>query len=107
MGIALLRMMPNRPLLSVAGYSFLFAISSPIGIAIGIAIDSTTQGSTADWIYAIAMGFAAGVFIYVAINHLVLKGYVPDRKVAADRPVFKVIAFILGCGIMFVAMTWD
>lgn len=107
MGIALLRMMPNRPLLSCVAYAFAFAISSPIGVAIGIAIDSTTQGETADWIYAISMGLAAGVFIYVAINHLVAKGYVPERKVKLDRPVFKYIAFTLGCGVMFVAMIWD
>ncbi|CAM6093732.1 unnamed protein product [Calypogeia fissa] len=107
MGIALLRMVPDRPLLSVSGYSFAFAISSPVGVAIGLAIDSTTEGSTADWIYAISMGFAAGVFIYVAINHLIAKGYVPESKVALDRPGFKYIAFVLGCGVMFVAMIWD
>ncbi len=42
----------------------------PIGIAIGIIIDSTT----ADWIYAISMGIATGVFVYVAVNHLIAKG---------------------------------
>ncbi|KAB1203835.1 Zinc transporter 11 [Morella rubra] len=36
MGIALLRMIPNRPLLSCAAYAFAFAISSPVGVAIGI-----------------------------------------------------------------------
>lgn len=107
MGIALLRMMPNRPLLSCVAYAFAFAISSPIGVAIGIAIDSTTEGPTADWIYAISMGLAAGIFIYVAINHLVVKGYVPVGKVELDRPVFKYIAFTLGCGVLFVAMIWD
>ncbi|KAL2610921.1 hypothetical protein R1flu_022613 [Riccia fluitans] len=56
MGIALLRILPNRPLLSCASYAFAFAISSPIGVAIGIVIDSTSQGRTADWIYAISMG---------------------------------------------------
>ncbi|CAK9153041.1 unnamed protein product [Ilex paraguariensis] len=62
MGIALLRMMPKRPFLSTASYSFAFAISSPVGVGIGIAIDSTTQGRTADWINAISMGHAYGVF---------------------------------------------
>lgn len=107
MGIALLRMMPNRPLLNVASYAFAFAISSPVGVAIGIAIDSTTQGRTADWIYAISMGIASGIFIYVAINHLVAKGYVTVSKVALDRPLFKCIAFVLGCGVIFVVMIWD
>ncbi|KAL0353518.1 UNVERIFIED_CONTAM: Zinc transporter 2 [Sesamum angustifolium] len=73
MGIALLRMIPDRPLLSCAAYAFAFAISSPAGIAIGIVIDATTQGSVADWIFAISMGLACGVFIYVSINHLLSK----------------------------------
>ncbi|KAL0306264.1 UNVERIFIED_CONTAM: Zinc transporter 2 [Sesamum radiatum] len=60
MGIALLRMIPDRPLLSCAAYAFAFAISSPAGIAIGIVIDATTQGSVADWIFAISMGLACG-----------------------------------------------
>lgn len=63
MGIALLRMLPKRPLLMTAAYSMAFAISSPIGVGIGIAIDATTQGKVADWIYAISMGIACGVFM--------------------------------------------
>ncbi|KAF3971100.1 hypothetical protein CMV_005265 [Castanea mollissima] len=51
MGIALLRMIPNRPFLSCAAYAFAFAISSPIGVTIGIIIDATTQGAVADWIF--------------------------------------------------------
>ena len=51
MGIALLRMIPNRPFLSCAAYAFAFAISSPIGVAIGIIIYATTQGAVADWIF--------------------------------------------------------
>nr|POF23036.1 zinc transporter 2 [Quercus suber] len=63
MGIALLKMLPKRPFLSNAAYSFNFAISSPVGVGIGIAIDATTQGQTANWIYAISMGIACGVFV--------------------------------------------
>ena len=36
MGIALLRMIPDRPFVSCVAYAFAFAISSPIGVAIGI-----------------------------------------------------------------------
>ncbi|TQD71252.1 hypothetical protein C1H46_043196 [Malus baccata] len=53
MGIALLRMLPKRAFLVTAAYSFAFAVSSPIGVGIGIAINATTQGHVADWIYAI------------------------------------------------------
>nr|GLL22520.1 zinc transporter 11-like [Ipomoea trifida] len=107
MGIALLRMIPNRPLLSCVAYSFAFAISSPVGVAIGIIIDATTQGAVADWIYAISMGIACGVFIYVSINHLLSKGYKPQKTVGVDKPHFKFMAVLLGIGVIAVVMIWD
>lgn len=107
MGIALLRMLPDRPLLSTVAYSFAFAISSPIGVAIGIVIDATTQGTVADWIYAISMGVATGIFIYVSINHLLAKGYIPQKIVSADTPFYKLLAVTLGIGVIAVVMTWD
>ncbi|CAI9088240.1 OLC1v1022520C1 [Oldenlandia corymbosa var. corymbosa] len=107
MGIALLRMIPNRPLLSCAAYAFAFAISSPIGVAIGIIIDATTQGTVADWIYAISMGLACGVFIYVSINHLLSKGYNPQKLSAVDKPHFKFLAVLLGIAVIAVVMIWD
>ncbi|KAJ7526315.1 hypothetical protein O6H91_16G001700 [Diphasiastrum complanatum] len=107
MGIALLRILPNRPLLSCASYSFSFAISTPIGIAIGIVIDSTSQGAVADWIYAISMGIACGVFIYVAINHLLAKGYIPPCQTAVDTPFFKFMAVTLGAAVISVVLIWD
>ncbi|KAG6592088.1 Zinc transporter 11, partial [Cucurbita argyrosperma subsp. sororia] len=107
MGIALLRMIPNRPLLSSAAYSFAFAISSPIGIAIGLIIDATTEGAVADWIFAISMGLACGVFIYVSINHLLSKGYTAKDSVVVDNPNHKFVAVLLGIGIIAVVMIWD
>ncbi|KAE8125398.1 hypothetical protein FH972_020210 [Carpinus fangiana] len=107
MGIALLRMMPNRPLLSCVAYAFAFAISSPIGVAIGIIIDATTQGAVADWIFAISMGIACGVFIYVSINHLLSKGYIPQKAIAVDTPYYKLLAVSLGIGVIAVVMIWD
>lgn len=108
MGIALLRMIPDRPLLSTVSYAFAFAISSPIGVAIGIIIDATTQGAVADWIYAISMGLACGVFVYVSINHLLSKGYNPQNtKVSADQPHYKFLAVLLGIAVIAVVMIWD
>ncbi|GER32852.1 zinc transporter [Striga asiatica] len=98
MGIALLRMIPDRPLLSCVAYAFAFAISSPVGVAIGIIIDATTQGPIADWIYAVSMGVACGVFIYVSINHLLSKGYKPEKEVSLDTPGFRFMAVLLGVG---------
>ena len=107
MGIALLRMIPNRPFLSCAAYAFAFAISSPIGVAIGIIIDATTQGAVADWIFAISMGIACGVFIYVSINHLLAKGYRPQKTVTVDTPHHRLLAVLLGIGVIAIVMIWD
>ncbi|KAH7550012.1 hypothetical protein JRO89_XS13G0119300 [Xanthoceras sorbifolium] len=107
MGIALLKMIPKRPFLLTVGYSFAFAISSPIGVGIGITIDATTQGRVADWTYAISMGIACGVFIYVAINHLIAKGFKPQTKCYFDTPFFKFLAVLAGVGVIAVVMIWD
>ncbi|XP_006645396.1 zinc transporter 1 [Oryza brachyantha] len=107
MGIALLRMIPKRPFLMTVVYSLAFAVSSPVGVGIGIAIDATAQGRAADWTYAISMGLATGVFIYVAINHLIAKGYRTHRPTAADKPSFKFLAVLLGVAVMAVVMIWD
>ncbi|PPD94060.1 hypothetical protein GOBAR_DD08925 [Gossypium barbadense] len=107
MGIALLRMIPDRPLLSCIAYAFAFAISSPVGVAIGIVIDATTQGAVADWIFAISMGLACGVFIYVSINHLLAKGYAPQKTVSVNRPHHKFLSVLLGVGVIAVVMIWD
>ncbi|KAG8658364.1 zinc transporter 11 [Manihot esculenta] len=107
MGIALLRMIPDRPFLSCVAYAFAFAISSPVGVAIGIVIDATTQGPVADWIYAISMGLACGVFIYVAINHLLAKGYRPQQAASVDTPHHKFLAVLLGVAVIAVVMIWD
>ncbi|XBI81937.1 hypothetical protein VPH35_090740 [Triticum aestivum] len=107
MGISLLPMLPNRPLLSCFGYAFAFAVSSPIGVGVGILIDATTEGRVADWIYAISMGLATGIFVYVSINHLLAKGYKPQRPVAADTPLGRWLAVVLGVGVIAVVMIWD
>ncbi|XP_014497428.1 zinc transporter 11 [Vigna radiata var. radiata] len=107
MGIALLRMLPKRPLVTTAAYSFAFAISSPIGVGIGIAINATTQGRTADWMFAITMGIACGVFIYVAINHLISKGFKPQKPTRFDTPWFRFLAVLSGVAVIAVVMIWD
>jgi zinc transporter 1/2/3 len=53
------------------------------------------------------MGLACGVFIYVAINHLLAKGYIPPHPVAADRPFLKFLAVLLGAALIAIVMIWD
>ncbi|PON37599.1 Zinc/iron permease [Trema orientale] len=107
MGIALLRMVPNRPLLSCAAYAFVFAITSPVGVGIGIIIEAKTHGRVADWMYAVSMGLATGVFISVSINHLIAKGYTPQKSVNVNKPYLKFLAVLLGTGVISVVMIWD
>ncbi|KAH1033023.1 hypothetical protein J1N35_045197 [Gossypium stocksii] len=107
MGIALFRMIPDRPFLSCIAYVFAFAISSPAGVAIGIILDATTEGVMADWIFAISMGLACGVFIYVSINHLLSIGYTPHKTVSVDKPHYMFLAVLLGVGVIAVVMVWD
>ena len=102
-----LQMIPYRPLLSSIAYAFAFAISSPVGVAIGIITDATTQVVVADWIFAISMGLACGVFIYVSINHLLSKGYTPQKTVSVDTPYHKLLAVLLGVVVIAVVMIWD
>ncbi|KAM3355310.1 hypothetical protein ACQJBY_025844 [Aegilops geniculata] len=107
MGIALLRMIPKRPFLMTVLYSLAFAVSSPVGVGIGIAIDATAEGRAADWTYAISMGIATGIFIYVAINHLMAKGYRPQQPNYFDKPIFKFLGVLTGIAVMSVVMIWD
>ncbi|KAL8144801.1 zinc transporter 2-like isoform X1 [Apium graveolens] len=107
MGIALLRTLPDHPLVSCAAYSFVFAISTPIGVAIGIVIDSTVQGAVADWIYGIFIGISSGVFLYVSVNHLVSKGYSPQSKVSVDTPLHKFLAVLVGVAVIAIIMIWE
>lgn len=107
MSIALLRMLPNRPFLSCMAYTFIFAISSPVGVGVGIIIDATAQGAAADWMFAISIGLACGVFIFVSINHLLSKGYTAHNAVSVDKPHFKSLAVVFGIGVISIAMIWD
>ncbi|GLJ43832.1 hypothetical protein SUGI_0912590 [Cryptomeria japonica] len=111
MGVALLQIIPNRPLLSTATYAFAFAISTPIGVVVGILIDATTEGRLADWFYAISMGLACGIFIYVAINHLLKRGTThhnsQDNEIPLDKPFYSFMAVVLGSGLISVVMIWD
>ncbi|XP_019193085.1 PREDICTED: zinc transporter 2-like [Ipomoea nil] len=103
MGIALVRMIPDRPLSSSIAYALAFAISSPAGVSIGIVIHATTQGSVADWIYSISIDLAYGAFIFISIHHLLSKGYGPQPPVAVEKPYHKFLALLLGIGVIALA----
>ena len=77
-------------------YAAAFSITAPIGIAIGIILDSTVLDIAAHYVQTIGNAIAAGVFIFVAITHLMVKGF---RKSPNDRwftPFWKWLACLLG-----------
>jgi solute carrier family 39 (zinc transporter), member 1/2/3 len=53
------------------------------------------------------MGLATGIFVYVSINHLLSKGYRPQRPVAVDTPVGRWLAVVFGVAVIAVVMIWD
>ncbi|CAH2068774.1 unnamed protein product [Thlaspi arvense] len=107
MGISILRMIPDHPLVSCIAYAFAFAISCPVGVAIGIVIDATAPGIIVRWIFAVFMSLACGVFIYISVNHLLVKGYFPQRTVMLDSTHRKFLAVVLGVGVIAILMIWD
>ncbi|XAR55264.1 hypothetical protein NMG60_11035291 [Bertholletia excelsa] len=80
MGISILRMIPDHPLVSCIAYAFAFAISCPVGVAIGIVIDATAPG---------------------------IIGYFPQRTVMLDSTHRKFLAVVLGVGVIAILMIWD
>jgi len=74
LGSALKQQNRKRPWWSYVLYASLFSIMAPIGCAIGIILDSSVEPVTASWVQAIGNGFAAGVFIFVAVCQLMAKG---------------------------------
>ncbi|MFS7985529.1 putative zinc/iron permease [Helianthus anomalus] len=87
MVIALLRMIPDRAFISCAAYAFAFGISSPIGVGIGIIIDDTREGRVADWIFAIYQW--------------------AQKPAVVDTPHHRLLAVMLGMGVIAVVMIWD
>ncbi|PWA72304.1 Zinc/iron permease [Artemisia annua] len=109
MGITILSLISKRPFLSIAVYAFAFGISNTIGIAIGIAVNvfAHSKGTALDWIYAISTGIACGGLMYVAIHHIICKGFKPQEGSNSDTQFIKFLALLLGVGIIAIVMTWD
>ena len=73
LGTTLLLQNRNRHVYAFALYAFGFSIMGPIGVAIGMALDTSTSTEASDWVQAIGDALAAGVFVFVAISHLLVK----------------------------------
>lgn len=105
LGIVVLRLASNRPLLNSLLYGFAFAVSTSVGVAIGILINNTAEGSTADWIFAVWMGIGTGVFVYVVINHLL--AWDNHKLLHKEQALFRWLVVLLGAIITGVVLIWD
>ncbi|CAI5476656.1 unnamed protein product [Closterium sp. Yama58-4] len=81
---------------------FLYALGAsvvaPTGIAIGLALDSASGKVAREWIKGFGNGMAAGVFIFIALAHLLAKGMKPGPKDAWWLVFVK--WFVAGLGVM-------
>lgn len=74
----------------VAAYIFVFAMMSPLGIAIGISVVEAALTSGA-LIQAILEGLAAGTFIYITFMEIL-----PHELNSAGKQILKVLFILLG-----------
>jgi zinc transporter 1/2/3 len=105
LGIVVLRLASTRRLLNSLVYGFVYSISTSVGIAIGILLDSTNWGSAADWIFAVWMGIGVGVFIYVVINHLL--AWDNHKLLHKEQALFRWLAVLFGFIATAVILIWD
>jgi zinc transporter 1/2/3 len=96
LGASLMMHNPKRSFLSLLPFGVGFAISAPVGLAIGIILDSTTQTRTAIWADSVGNGLAAGVFIFVGISHLMVKAFKKSCTDSWRTPFYKWTAAALG-----------
>ncbi|KAI4382383.1 hypothetical protein MLD38_008358 [Melastoma candidum] len=73
---------------------------------------SLQPGRCWDWVchrrnYPGFNGISMRVFIYVAINHLIAKGFKPQGDCRFDTPFFEFLAVLLGVVVIAVVMIWD
>ncbi|GAQ87784.1 Fe2+/Zn2+ regulated transporter [Klebsormidium nitens] len=96
LGASLLMHNPKRSFLSLLPFGVGFAIAAPVGLAIGIILDSTAEPRTALWVDTIGNGIAAGVFLFVGIGHLMAKAFKASCTDTWRTPFFKWTAAALG-----------
>ncbi|KAK1160819.1 zinc transporter ZIP1-like [Acipenser oxyrinchus oxyrinchus] len=82
------------PPLWVAAYVGVFAMMSPLGIAVGISVMEARLASGA-LIQAVLEGVAAGTFVYITFLEIL-----PHELNSPERPLLKVLFILLGFTIM-------
>lgn len=82
------------PPLWLAAYVGVFAMMSPVGIAIGISV-MEAQFSSGALIQAVLEGLAAGTFVYITFLEIL-----PHELNSSGKQLLKVLFILLGFGIM-------
>ncbi|XP_064192784.1 zinc transporter ZIP1 [Anguilla rostrata] len=78
----------------VAAYVGVFAVMSPLGIAVGISVMEAQLESSA-LIQSVLEGLAAGTFIYITFLEIL-----PHELNSPERPLLKVLFILLGFSVM-------
>lgn len=91
------------PPLWLAAYVGVFAMMSPVGIAIGISV-MEAQLSSGALIQAVLEGLAAGTFVYITFLEIL-----PHELNSSGKQLLKVLFILLGFGIMaaLTLLAWD
>eukprot|EP00475_Leptophrys_vorax_P022537 TRINITY_DN30682_c0_g1_i3.p1 TRINITY_DN30682_c0_g1~~TRINITY_DN30682_c0_g1_i3.p1 ORF type:complete len:343 (+),score=26.48 TRINITY_DN30682_c0_g1_i3:283-1311(+) len=98
LGVTLRAQDTQRSPLNHALFALCASIVAPIGIAIGIILDTSGNETARQWVKAIGVGMAAGVFLFIALSHLIAKGMKPGRN---DKPWMVFLKwFVAGLGLM-------
>lgn len=82
------------PPLWVAAYVGVFAMMSPVGIAIGISV-MEAQLTSGALIQAVLEGLAAGTFVYITFLEIL-----PHELNSPGKQLLKVLFLLLGFGVM-------
>ncbi|RZC55973.1 hypothetical protein C5167_014831 [Papaver somniferum] len=98
MGTALFKLLPHKPYLASVAYLSAVFVATPIGVAIGIHIDTATQAKVDEWIFVMTTGSIDGIFVYdTALT--VLSG---DSKPQKPSFLGGFASVLLGVGLMAV-----
>ncbi|CAI7797760.1 unnamed protein product [Closterium sp. NIES-53] len=98
LGVTLRVQDTERSALKHVLFALCASVVAPLGIVIGIVLDTTGDPTAREWVRAFGNGMAAGVFLFIALGHLIAKGMKPGPN---DKPWLVFVKwFVSGLGLM-------
>lgn len=85
-------------------YALGASIVAPVGIIVGLVLESSISHDASEWAEGVGNGLAAGVFICIATRHVIAKAMVPNGP---NEPFWVPLLkfFVSGLGLMTNALT--